>query len=385
MNSVIADEIMCEPFSGSYRPEDCLFLLKPLRMVALDVAQKERLIQSGQRHYSELLTPESPPSSQYVELFWTLVTTHRRRLATDLVALAAHIIATRPQPLTIVSLARAGTPVGALLARAFRHIWQLQVPHYSLSIIRDRGIDHNALRYLLNQMRRPAAGLVFVDGWSAKGVITRELKRAIADWNNTYTQASQQLDDRLYVLADIGGSADVAATISDYAIPSGILNATVSGLISRSILNEQIGANDFHGCVLYSQWHHLDVSTQFLDQISDEFQHVSIQPLRLHNHATQAAIMNAWLTHCMETNHIQDVNFIKPGVAEATRVLLRRVPERVLIRDLTHPDVAHLVRLAQERHVTIVQEPTLPFMAAAFIRTNLGSISAARYNRSYEP
>jgi hypothetical protein len=49
----------------------------------------------------------------------------------------------------------------------------------------------------------------------------------------------------------LAAQADVAATYDDYAIPSGILNATVSGLTSRSILNAAIGPEDFHGCVFY--------------------------------------------------------------------------------------------------------------------------------------
>ena len=76
-----------------------------------------------------------------------------------------------------------------------------------------------------------------MDGWTAKGVIAGELRCALHDWN---ASQFEQLDESLYVISDIGGVADIAATYDDYAIPSGILNATVSGLTSRSILNEAI-------------------------------------------------------------------------------------------------------------------------------------------------
>jgi hypothetical protein len=49
----------------------------------------------------------------------------------------------------VVSLARAGTPMGALLARALRWLGRTDVRHYSISIIRDRGIDENALAFIL--------------------------------------------------------------------------------------------------------------------------------------------------------------------------------------------------------------------------------------------
>lgn len=50
-------------------------------------------------------------------------------------------------------------------------------PHYSVSIIRDRGIDRNAINYILNKHR--AECIQFVDGWIGKGAIFRELKKEL--------------------------------------------------------------------------------------------------------------------------------------------------------------------------------------------------------------
>ena len=49
-------------FSGSYLPEDVTFLLKPVHLESTDLVEKEQLIQSGQRHYSEMITREKLPS-----------------------------------------------------------------------------------------------------------------------------------------------------------------------------------------------------------------------------------------------------------------------------------------------------------------------------------
>ena len=58
------------PFHGSYRAEQVTFLLKPIQLAPIaDTAAKEALIQSGQKHYSEMLSPEYPPSTCYLELF----------------------------------------------------------------------------------------------------------------------------------------------------------------------------------------------------------------------------------------------------------------------------------------------------------------------------
>jgi len=44
---------------------------------------------------------------------------------------------------------------------------------------------------------------------------------------------------------------------------------------------------------------------------------------------------------------IASVNLVKPGVGETTRVLLRRVPWRVLVRQADAPEHAHIRLLAE--------------------------------------
>ncbi len=355
------------PFSGSYRPEDTVFLLKPISMDTVDVATKERLIQSGQRHYSELLAPERAPDPRYLALFEALTTRYARRLAAEILALARCLAETRPRQITVVSLARAGTPVGALLARALRGLGRAEVRHYSISIVRDRGIDENALKFILRQEGREPAGLAFVDGWTAKGVIAEELRRALRHWN---ARQPERLDETLHVVSDIGGVADVAATYDDYAIPSGILNATVSGLTSRSILNAAVGPDDFHGCVFYAEFAPHDRSHWFLDRVDEHFASAAPEPVR-HDpdeRRERRRLMVEFLGRIHGRYRISDRNFVKPGVAEATRVLLRRLPDLLLLRDPDHPDVEHLRVLAEQKRVPVGIDPTMPIHATALIK-----------------
>ena len=355
------------PISGSYDPSDCQFLLTPLEPHYTSIQEKERLIQSGQRHYSEMISFEKVPSAKYRELFLHLTALHKNRLAREILAVAEHVIQTRPAPLTIVSLARAGTPFGALLQRALTRRYGVESAHYSISIIRDRGIDTQALNYLLHELDRPAEGLFFVDAWTAKGVITRELKSSIAQWN-TLRAPLDQLSDELLVISDIGGSADYAATYDDYAIPSGVLNATVSGLLSRSILNDSIQDGQFHGTVCYEHLRDHDLSDWFLDEVSAIFDQVSPAPPPKESRAERAELTRHWISRWMNEYQITDLNYIKPGIAEATRVLLRRVPERVLIRNPDLPDIQHMLVLAQEKGVSVEIESEMPFRAAALIK-----------------
>ncbi|MBC7860278.1 MAG: hypothetical protein H7Z39_16215, partial [Burkholderiaceae bacterium] len=82
-----------------------------------------------------------------------------------------------------------------------------------------------------------------------------------------------------------------------------------------------------------------------------------------------AARSRAFMDAARKRYGIADVNLIKPGIGEATRVLLRRVPERLIVRDPDAPDVAHLRLLAREKSIPVTVEPALPYQAVALIRS----------------
>ena len=73
------------------------------------------------------------------------------------------MIAARDEPSlpVLVSLARAGTPVGVVLQHILSRHYQQPIAHFSISIIRDRGIDTNALEYILQQGFAPEQ-MVFI-------------------------------------------------------------------------------------------------------------------------------------------------------------------------------------------------------------------------------
>ncbi len=352
------------PLQGSYAADDCLFLLKPVTPVYRSVADKERLIQSGQMHYSQMIHKELPPTSKYTELFLQLTEQYKQRLAEQVMALASAIAEKRLGAITLVSLARAGTPIGVLLQRALTRIIGRQSIHYSISIVRDRGIDEVALDYLLVN-GHPPESIVFVDGWTAKGVITRELQLAVADYN---ASRGVRISPELFVISDIGGTADVAATFDDYTIPSALMNSTVSGLISRSIINAEIGPTDYHGCVVYDHLRDCDRSNWFIDQVCSELALDRVAPPVCVPRKERQAMTKAFLDAVRVRHKVCDINRIKPGIAEATRVMLRRVPDLLTVREPGHPDVAHLERLAVEKAVPVEVCSAMPFGACALIR-----------------
>lgn len=356
-------------FSGSYAVEDVIFLLKRVQLAPTALADKERLIQSGRRHYSEMIGQETLPSAEYLRVFHAALAQERSRFAGDLLTLADRLAQIRPGEITLVSLARAGTPIGVLLTRILRRLHGRQVSHYSVSIIRDRGIDEVALTYIL--ARHPVESLVFVDGWTGKGVIAAELRRAIAHYNG---QRGLQLDSSLYTVADLCGAAAFAATCADYLIPSSVLGATISGLVSRSILNRDVlGPGDFHGCVFYEEFAAHDLSVWFVSEVYQEAERqfhsrdcrapqIAVERFALHERS------EAFLADMTRRFGVRSVHHVKPGIGEATRVLLRRVPERLLLRDPQSPAIAPLLVLAREKNVPVVVDAALPYAAAALIK-----------------
>ena len=124
-------------FAGSYLDGDVNFLLKRLPLADfVDVREKEALIQSGRRHYSEMLSPERAPSARYLALFDEACRVNGERMARDCLRLAALIAQRRSGPVTLVSLARGGTPVGVVLKRLLQGVFECAATHYSVSFVR---------------------------------------------------------------------------------------------------------------------------------------------------------------------------------------------------------------------------------------------------------
>ena len=60
--------------------------------------------------------------------------------------------------------------------------------------------------------------------------------------------------DDLAVLADPGHCVRTFGTRDDFLIASACLNSTVSGLVSRTVLNPKfLGPGDFHGAKFYRE------------------------------------------------------------------------------------------------------------------------------------
>ncbi len=348
---------------GSYRADDVTFLLTNLtgRMEESSLSARDANLRAG-GHYSELLPEEYEPSEDYMVLFRQALERNARTVARAIATSAERVLQARDRSVVIVSLARAGTPVGLLMRRYLLHRRGLDAPHYSVSIIRGRGIDRAAINWI--RQHHVEAHLQFVDGWTGKGAIQRELSaecRALG------------LDDRLAVAADPGFCAALPGTREDVLIPSACLNSTVSGLVSRTVLRHDLIAHgQFHGAKVYDELRDRDVSYQFIDAIAAHFddgveaeaRELALRPIEPPSWAGWTAIEAIGSTF-----GIDDPNRIKPGLGETTRVLLRRTPELVLVRGDGGADTDHLIQLAAERSVAVERFDEMPFATCGLVRT----------------
>ncbi|MFM9451621.1 phosphoribosyltransferase [Streptomyces europaeiscabiei] len=368
--SMLPDPLRGPDFS-SYAPDEVGWLLRDLSEVTLEAPTEEReeAIQSGGAHYAESLPVEYQPSEQYQALFHSALETSAERIALAVGVVTETVLAERSARPVLVSLARAGTPVGVLMRRWAQYRHGVEVPHYAVSIVRGRGIDANALRWLA--AHHDPADVVFVDGWTGKGAITRELAAALLEFEKS--DGITGFDPEIAVLADPGWCVRTYGTREDFLIPSACLNSTVSGLISRTVLrSDLVGPDDFHGAKFYRELAGVDVSVGFLDAVAERFDAVADAVDARTEELLAADRTPTWegwaaVERISEEYGIHDVNLVKPGVGETTRVLLRRVPWKILARAGAGADLDHVRLLAEQRGVPVEEVAELPYTCVGLI------------------
>lgn len=343
--------------NSSFLQDDVTLLLKDITglVTPLPSSEREKFIQGG-IHYSEMLPLEYRPSPDYIRIYEESLNLFGQSVADAVARLSDRIVEQKGKHVVIVSLARAGTPIGVLIRRYIRWKYNIECPHYSISIIRDRGMDQNAMAYIL--ARHKASDIQFVDGWTGKGVIYRELQKEIAGFPD--------VSDALGVVADPAWLTDLCGTHEDIMIPSSCLNCTVCGLISRTFLRKDIiGENDFHGAAYYSELAREDRTYEFIDRIQALFRKDPPSTPEI-----PPAQGNQDVELLSRRYGITNLNYIKPGIGETTRVLLRRIPWKIIIdeKHRERPELKHILQLAKERNTDIEYAALAQYKCCGLIR-----------------
>ena len=350
----------------SYNENDVIVLLKDLTgsMKEQSAEEREVAIQSG-THYSEMLPEEKAPSKEYEKLYEKALFNKKTEVAEGIAKLAEIILARQClcsrkdencKPV-LVSLARAGIPVGILVKRYIKMKYDIDCPHYAISIIRDKGLDENAMWHIYKEeiysTGNNVKNIFFIDGWTGKGAIKTQLDNAV-DKLRKQSPVWERLSSDLYVLADPANITPYCGTHADYLLPSACLNSTVSGLTSRTILNSMIEteAGDFHGGVYFEKFESIDKSNEFIDKISSEFSNINEVNGNIEKLVGSTG-MDVVKDLC-NLFQIPDYKKVKPGIGETTRVLLRRIPWKVFINkdiSIDDPDIQHILMLCKEKNI----------------------------------
>ncbi|WP_436659820.1 cysteine protease StiP family protein [Acinetobacter sp. P1(2025)] len=341
-------------FSGSYQPNDVSFLLRKLNIAHTNVEDKEKLIQSGKKHYSEMISLENPPTENHWENFNYALEHFGSRMALETQLLGNALLdrLNPEKPIILVSLVRAGVPLGVLLKN---HISKHRACfHYGISIVRDKGIDQAALNHIMLNHPNDLENIVFVDGWTGKGAISRELTSSLKGMPVFFEHGMSI--PKLVTLSDLAGGAWLASSRDDWLIPSGILGSVVSGLISRSIIDEHAKNGDLHGCVEYSHLQEHDISQKFIEDLTNQMNQQPTSDKCVWSDADRAIqkVKSDDVVAFIQSEYqIDNINRIKPSIAEATRAVLRRVPDRILLREPDDKNTLLLRHLAQKNNVPV--------------------------------
>jgi len=335
----------------SYRAADLRLLIGAAPAPLVSLHDKERRIAAGES-YGHFLTPEAAPTPLQTDTYRRALHRNGPAIASALLGLAEQLEGLG-ESVTLVSLARAGFPVGVVLHRLLT-ARGTDSAHFGLSIVRGVGLDLTALDTVLAE--RPAGSVVFVDGWTGKGSILGTLRGSLA---------GHAVRPRLAALYDPAGVADFAGSHADLLLPHAALNATVSGLVSRTFLPgrpPERSAPAAHAADYLRALEPHDLSAAYVDALTALCTDAS--PLTSPGPRPAEAARRAF--DIARQYGCTDPHLAKPGVGEATRVFLRRRPGTLIVRAST-PDTAHLETLAREAGVPVFTDPALPYAAMSLI------------------
>lgn len=353
---------LCGPEFSTFSPDAVTWLLDDLSHLALEAPVDEREMRKalGLQHYSDNLPIELPTTESFMAAFQSALPSLAASAA-SMVQKVARVLAARGRSrLALVSLARAGVPPATWLKESLAVNFGQASAHYAVSIVKDFGLDQRAIEYVLS--RHDPQDVFFVDGWTGSGAIRSELSRSLK------AMGADPVLDRLVVLCDPAGVADVYGSQDDELLPSACLNATSCGLVSRTVTVRTTGGVR-HGAKFYPDRIAEDMTSVIHEQVSLKLLSINRSPDSEEQPDLPAkSRITAAIREHLETPSVK----VKWGLGESMRALQRRQPT-LLVVDPAQLDRAAsrpLMALATERGVPVRTLPISPYGAAALSRAN---------------
>jgi len=349
-------------FHGSYLPTDVEFLLNVKNHQEISITEKEYLLLNHKIHYSEILTKEMEIEEEYLSIFYNYHEINKTKICKHILTIAEYL--TKQKNIVLVSLARAGTPYGVILKRILTSIFQQPIEHYSISIIKDRGLDTLAINHIIQKHGKDVQ-LNFIDGWTGFGNIANELRRSMSE-------GFSEISFKFITISDIAGVADICGSREDYMIPSCLLNATISGLISRTLIN--IDRTNFHSVKYFSEKQDQDYSLWYIDQLEKEVHLIKKNTLIQDVFIKNRQYRNQYLQTIQEviSNYKLNESYtIKPGLGETIRCLIRRNPVFIIIKNPYDSQIKPILYLCKKKNIPISIMKTMEMKCIGVIKKKI--------------
>lgn len=340
---------------SSYNEEDVTILLNDVTGKVEPVSQEERKkrVEAGE-YVRSVIIKEYEVSERYTDIVISNIEKYLGKTAKAVGVLAEILYQKKKDRLVLVDIARAGLPIGILVKRYLRKYYNVNIPHYSISLV--KGLDPAAMDYIIKKHGRE--GIQFIDGWTGKGTVAREIRSCV---EKNYPG----VDPGLAVLSDCIGAAAYTATKEDIYIPHSPLNAAATGLVSITVKNEKFeNPTGFHSAVYLKELEKDDISNWFLEKAEDRFLMQNAEVFGRNDGADETEIDQiADKLGC-------DKKALNPGINEAARAVLRRSLEKLVVSDKADKDLQVLIRLAMEKNIPVVEMPLRGYKAVSIANDN---------------
>ncbi len=350
---------MYNRIKGTYKDDDCIYLLQDMEQIILPVTQtqKKKLMCSGKKSY-EMIPFEYKVDPISERTFLRIVEENCDNTAKYTGVLAESIYSVKGADAVLVSLARGGIPVGVLCRRYLKKMYNIDVPHYVISLIRNEGIDTAALRYI--EEHHPNGNIQFIDGWTGMGFISSQLDKYVAEYNSVY---GRSIDPSLGVLVDSSKICRFCGTREDVVFPCCCLNATVCGMISSIYFDRTVIEQDsFHGAIQWKNEIGIDYSTFFVDKIATRF--VKQMPCFVPVEENYASRCLSLLKSDFNMTNSKNIKF---GIGESTRAIIRYDLKALLVKNVSNPNLQFILELANKRNIEVIQYEKTDYECIALI------------------
>lgn len=338
---------------SSYSSQDVTMLIKDLTGIVTPVSleEKDRRVAAGEFERS-IMIEEYPMDETYESIITSSFNRYVPYTAIAVMSLAEQLYRAKGKDLVLVSIIRAGIPIGILIKRYLKIKYHIDVAHYAVSLV--KGLDDNAMKYILSH--HAPETIQFIDGWTGKGTVTNELVESAKHYPG--------VDASLAVLSDVTGLAKYAGIRRDFCVPSAPMNACATGLVSITIFNTPlVGPNDYHGAMYLEHLRGHDHSIEFIDTIT---MYLKVRWKDLERVCMGMDISNRGIQlECpvVASALNKDMKKLNPGINEAARAILRRNLEELLVVSESDPEVQMIMELAKSKGVPIREYPLKTYKA----------------------